>query len=421
MIHERTLIAAALDRGWPGFVALIQDLIRARSASGAETRAQELVADRLRRVGARVDSFDVDPRELSLLPGWGPLATDYSGRPNVVAVIAGAGRGRSLILNAHVDSVVPGPIELWDRDPWAPTIEGDRVFGRGAWDDKIGVALLVLLAEALHDAGVHLAGDLILQSVIDEEISGNGTLACAARGYRADAAIVVDGRGPGTAVTAHCGQLWFRVTAHGRTSAAVEGWRGENAIEMLVPIIAELRKLESDIGRGRTAPFDTVEHATQLNVGIIQGGATPTTVPGLATMDCHLTFPGPLTLDDAKGTVRNAIARVADREGWASGVAAEVEFLSLQVPPFVAPPSDQLLAALDRSQRAVLGIPLEQRAIAGFGDLRHFQLGGRTPCCLYGPTVGGGAHAANEWVDLAPVPGAARVLASFVLEWCGTA
>jgi acetylornithine deacetylase len=421
VIHENTRIEVALDRSWPSFVSLVRDLIRARSVSGAEAGAQELVAERLRRAGARVDAFDVDPRELAKLPGWGPTETDYSGRPNVVAVIAGAGRGRSLILNAHIDSVVPGPIELWDRDPWSAAIEGDRIYGRGAWDDKVGVAVIVWLAEALHDAGIQLAGDLIIQSVIDEEISGNGTLACMARGYRADAAVVVDGRGPGTAVTAHCGQLWFRVTAHGRTAAAVESWRGQNAIEMLLAIVAELRQLESVIGRDRTAPFDRVEHPVQLNIGIIQGGATPTTVPALATMDCHLTFPGPLTLDDAKGMVREALARVADRERWTADVATEVEFLSLQVSPFVAPPSEALLAALDRSQREILGVPLERRAIAGFGDLRHFQIGGPTPCCIYGPTAGGGPHAANEWVDLAPVPGAARVLAAFVLDWCGTA
>jgi acetylornithine deacetylase len=281
--------------------------------------------------------------------------------------------------------------------------------------------MLVWLVRSLRDAGVRLAGDLIVESVIEEEISGNGTLACAASGYRADAAVVVDGRGPGNAVTAHCGQLWFRAAVRGRTAAAVESWRGRNAIEMLVPVIGGLRELEASLAGAASAPFDRVERPVQLNIGVVQGGSTPTTVPGSAFVDGHLTFPGPLTLSEVKSKVVEAITRVGERERWTGELAPSVQFLSLQVPPFAGPASDELLSELDRAQRGVLGTALEERAVAGFGDLRHFQLGGPTPCCLYGPTTGGGPHAANEWVDLAALRDSALVLASFVTSWCGTA
>ena len=402
---------AALDARWPRTVALLGDLVRARASSGHETAAQEIVAARLREAGCEVDVFDVDAVRLSLLPGWGPTGLEYAGRPDVVGIIRGTGGGRSLILNAHVDAVAPGPAELWGRDAWSAEIVGDRLYGRGSWDDKAGVATLVWLVEALHDAGVRLAGDLIVESVIEEEISGNGTLACTERGFRGDAAVVIDGRGPGAAVTAHGGQLWFRVTARGRSAAAVESRRGVNAIELLLPILERLHALEADLGRDAAAPFDALEHPAQLNIGVIAGGVTPTTVPGIASFDCHLAFPGPHTLEQVKDAVGASVAGAGSR--------ATVEFLSLQVPPFVAPESEALLAALDRAQRLLSGIALERRTIAGFGDLRHFQRGGATPCCLYGVTAGNAPHAPNEWVDLEALPRAARILAAFVCDWCG--
>jgi acetylornithine deacetylase len=180
----------------------------------------------------------------------------------------------------------------------------------------------------------------------------------------------------------------------------------------LPSIIERLHGLETELGRTAVAPFDGLPHPAQLNVGVVAGGVTPTTVPSTASIDCHLAFPGPHTLEHVKASLIETVA--------GSEVAAAVEFLSLQIPPFVAPESEGLLGALDRAQRQVIGTALERRTIAGFGDLRHFQQGGGTPCCLYGVTAGAEPHAPNEWVDLAPLPRAARILAAFVCDWCGT-
>ncbi len=118
---------AALDARWGRTVALLRDLVRARASSGHETAAQEIVAARLREAGCQVEVFDVDAAHLSLLPGWGPTGLGYAGRPDVVGVIRGTGGGRSLILNAHVDAVAPGPAELWERDAWSAEIVGPSV------------------------------------------------------------------------------------------------------------------------------------------------------------------------------------------------------------------------------------------------------------------------------------------------------
>ncbi|MBM4420627.1 MAG: M20/M25/M40 family metallo-hydrolase, partial [Chloroflexi bacterium] len=320
----RAALFQALDRRWDAHLDTLRALVRARSTQGEEAAAQRLVALRLREAGIEPDVFDVDPAGLAHLPGWvdGPL--DFAGRPNVVGTLRGTGGGRSLILAAHVDSVAPGPPELWRGDPWSGEVDGGRLLGRGSWDDKAGVAAILWIAGAIGDAGLRLRGDLILQSVIEEESSGVGTLACSARGYRADAAVVVDGRGPGGAVVAHCGQLWFRVTVRGRTAAAVESRRGRNAIDHLATQLRGLREMERAFDRRPEPPFDAVEHPFQLNAGVIAGGATPTTVPGLASLDCHLVFPPPLTLEGARSLVRRRVAETAALEGWAGDLHASV-------------------------------------------------------------------------------------------------
>ncbi len=411
-------IVGALEASRDRAVHRLQRLVQAEAVVGNEAGAQVIVAEALKAAGARVDVFEVDPDMLGSHPGWGPTDADYRGRPNVVGVLAGTGGGRSLILNAHIDSVVPGAPELWDRDPWSAVISDGRLYGRGAWDDKAGVAILLWIADVLWGSRVQMRGDLILESVIDEESSGNGTLACGARGYRADAAMVVDGRG-GRAVTAHCGQLWFRISVRGRSAAAVRSRSGVNAIELLLPFVAALRTLEREAPLP-APPFDHLADAFQLNPGVIAGGATPTTVPGIASLDCHMAFAPPLSLDDAKALVVGTVERVARRNEWLLHNPPDLRFLSLQVPPFVGPAGTaELVAALDRSQRVALGTALEVGPIAGFGDLRHFQLADPTPCCLYGSGNGENPHAPNEWLELASMDQAARTLATFVIEWCG--
>ena len=114
----------------------------------------------------------------------------YAGRPNVAARIPGAGGGRSLILSGHIDTV-PAGAEPWTRDPFGAAIEGNRLYGRGSNDMKAGIATNLFVAETLAGMGIRLAGDLTVETVVDEEFGGvNGTLAGRLMGYTADAAII---------------------------------------------------------------------------------------------------------------------------------------------------------------------------------------------------------------------------------------
>ena len=124
-------------------------------------------------------------------PGWWP-GLDYTDRPNVVARWAGSGGGRSLILNGHIDVVPAGDRSLWTHDPYGAEVVGSRIYGRGTADQKIGIAAMIMAVACLKAIGIRPAGDVILESVVNEELGGyNGTLACCVKGYTADAAVVV--------------------------------------------------------------------------------------------------------------------------------------------------------------------------------------------------------------------------------------
>jgi acetylornithine deacetylase len=115
---------------------------------------------------------------------------DYRQRPNLAARRKGAGGGRSLLLTGHIDTVPSGTQE-WTRDPFGGELEDGRIYGRGANDMKAGIAANLFVMECLQELGLSLAGDVLFETVVDEEFGGsNGTLAGRLHGFNADAAII---------------------------------------------------------------------------------------------------------------------------------------------------------------------------------------------------------------------------------------
>jgi acetylornithine deacetylase len=176
-------------------VALAQSLVRVDSVAvppeGHETRVQKVLARALRRHRVDVELYDVGFLSRSRHP-FARRDRRYRGRHNLVARLPGAGRGRSLLLSGHVDTV-PAGHEPWSASPWSGAIRKGRLHGRGSWDMKGGLAAQAAVAMALRKAGLRLGGDLLLESVVDEEFAGGGgTLAGRLRGITADACAVAE-------------------------------------------------------------------------------------------------------------------------------------------------------------------------------------------------------------------------------------
>ena len=142
---------------------------------------------------------------------------------------AGSG-GRSLILNGHIDVVPPAAAELWSSPPYVARREGDWLYGRGAGDMKAGLVAIVGAVRALREAGVALNADVHLQSVVEEECTGNGALQCLIDGARADACVLTEPH-PDHLTIAQVGVLWFHVEVAGEPVHAAYAPTGHNAIE----------------------------------------------------------------------------------------------------------------------------------------------------------------------------------------------
>ncbi len=407
---------AAIEGRRDELVALVADLVRRPSPLGEEAPAQEYVAMHLRTSGLATDVWELD-EALKALPEAGESGVPFAGRPNVAGVARGAGGGRSLILNGHIDVVSPEPVAAWTHDPWAAEVAGDRMYGRGVYDMKSGVALNLFLPRLLRDLDIRLAGDLTIQSVIEEECTGNGALA-ACRRYRADAAVVTEPEG-GRFTVAHVGVLWFRVAIAGRAAHAAVAPQGVNAIAKAVPIIEALQELDRRLNETAHPAFAGIDHPINLNIGVIRGGDWPSTVPGACELHCRLSFYTGQTVAEMRAAIEGAIARAAAGDTWLRAHPPLVTYDGFQSGGSTVSLDEPSVRLLGAWHRRVTGAEMRPRVGTGTNDMRYFNFAG-IPAGCYG-AAGGNGHAADEWLDLTSLVPTAKVLGGFVLEWCGVA
>lgn len=409
----------ALDRRLDGHIQSLQEFVRIPSARGQERAAQEWLASRMRDLDLAVELIDCDPDELAQYAGWTPTDWSYENRPNLAAVWRGTGDGRSLILNAHVDTTSPEPVELWSHDPWGGEIVGNRLYARGAYDDKAGCCEMLFVVQALQDAGLRLKGDLILETTIDEECSGNGSLALAARGYEADGVLMLDGTGLGRAIVAHPGHIAFRITIHGKPAPYVAATHGVNAIEKAWVFIRALRDLEAKKNERIPPRWADAEHPVHLNVYGIEGGEWVGNVSGRCVLDAVIGFMPPDNVVSARAEIEATVATAAAGDEWLREHPPQVTFEGLAVEPMDMGDDNPVVSRLAMAHQAVTGQPLEPVAITGFCDLHQHSLHRPTPGCLFGPGGGAGPHSVDEYFNLDDLAPVTKTVLAFVIDWCG--
>lgn len=405
---------------------LIGDLVRLNSQNmpptGRETPCQRYIAAKLHEAGWQPDLYS-----LSTLKGLAehPLFTpgrDYAGRANLGARREGSGGGRSLVLSGHVDTV-PRGTQPWTRNAFGGEIEGGRLYGRGAADMKAGVAINLFVAEAVSRLGLRLRGDLVFESVIDEEFGGvNGTLAGRLRGYNADAAIVSEPSSLRICPAQRGGR-----TAHIRFSApggvlSEEGFpRG--VIDQLTRFLGEVpRFAEGRRKRVKVHPL-YAHHVDPVPVSITKiftspwGTEEPITIPE----ECRVEFYWQLMPGEGQEEVEGEFFEWLD--GVVSGAREifprrpEVEFPIRWLPGSAIAAEAPLVKELAEAATAVLGGPPAVVGIEGPCDLFLFHEWG-IPAVLWGPS-GGNVHGADEYVELDSAVKAAQALLLLVVRWCG--
>jgi acetylornithine deacetylase len=414
-------IIAAVDAGFDEQIEFTRDLVRHPSLRGREHTAQEMVHEALRQRGYAVERWAIDIEEIRHHPGFSPIAVDYENAINVVATHRPPETlGRSLILNGHIDVVPEGPVDMWTRPPFDPHLEGDWMYGRGAGDMKAGLAANIFALDALKRLGWQPAATVYLQSVTEEECTGNGALSALVHGYRADAAIIPE-PSDATLVRANLGVIWFQVRLRGHPVHVREAGNGSNAIEAAYRIITELRTLEAEMNteQANWPPFGNHDHPINLNIGKIAGGDWASSVPAWCAMDCRLAiYPGQDPADVAR-RIEAAVSGACQNHPFLSNNPATIEYNGFFARGYILEEGSDAEAALIAAHRtATGGATLGTDLAPGYLDGRVFVLYGNCPCLVYGPHTEN-IHGFDERVSLSSIREITRSLALFTARWCG--
>jgi acetylornithine deacetylase len=419
--QERRVLAR-IDENWEREVEFLRGLVRRPSTLGGEAVVQRFVAEELEEMGLEPDVWQIDHAQIASLPGYSPVEWSYEGRPNVAAVWRSpAGDGRSLLLNGHVDVVPATPEHHWSVDPWGAEVADGRMYGRGAADMKAGVAAMIYAVRALRESGAELRGDVTLETVIEEECTGNGALAARARGYGADAAIIPEPFGR-RLLEGQVGVMWARVVVRGRGAHAERASASVNAVLKacrLMEAVKELEELVNDPAE-RHPLFKGVEHPLNYNIGVVRGGDWASSVPEECVFEVRIScFPGE-DLGTVGSRFRAHLLTAAERDAWLSENPPEVSFYAFRAEGCVVDRDEPIARALQACHREVTGEEPGFFPFTGTTDARFFNLYHDTPAICYGPT-GANLHAPDEWVDLESVREVTKVLALSIMDWCGTA
>jgi acetylornithine deacetylase len=325
-----------------------------------------------------------------------PLA----GRPSVVGVARGTGGGASLMLNAHLDTVNVDGMER----PHEPVVRDGRLYGRGAYDMKGGLAAIMAAGAAAARDG--LAGDVIVTAVADEEHASEG-IQSVLRRWRADACIVTEPTHL-RACVAHRGFVWAQVETRGRAAHGSRPDLGVDAIVGMAPALAGIPALQRRL-QGRPHPL---LGAASLHASLIAGGQELSSYPERCALEIERrTLPGE-TAAAIEGEIEDVLARARSREPALDANAR----VTLVREPFEIAPDAEIVRAVRAAGGAVTGREVEVVGHTAWMDAAILSAAG-VPTVVFGPG-GAGAHAVEEWVDLGEVEQCARTLAAVAAGWC---
>lgn len=368
-------------------------------------------------------SFDpvrvpIDPVTLSEHLGFAPVPWSYDSRYNVVARReASADGGRSALFNGHLDVVSPEPRILWNTDPFEPVERDGWLYGRGAGDMKSGVAAMTYAVHAVEKAGFGFKAPVTIETVIEEECSGNGALACVAAGHDAEAVLIPEPMGLAI-LTAQLGVLWFKVSLTGVPRHVREAQAGVNAIEKCIPLIAALRDLEAEMNQDVHPIYEGIQHPINLNIGIIKGGDWPSTVPAAAEFHCRLSFFPGKTYDQMRQRIVDTIAQATQADPWLAENQPKVEFYGFRSEGHVVDRNQPAFNTLNDCHREINGQDAGELISTATTDVRAFYYYTQAQATCYGP-VAENIHAANERVKIESVIHTAKVYTLFLARWCG--
>jgi len=380
-----------IDRDY--FTNTLADLVRINSINptlipggGGEREIADYMAQAMRQLGMIVSQHEPEPDRIS-----------------TVGIVRGSGRGKSLMLNGHIDTVGVDSMP----DPFSAEIRDGKLYGRGAYDMKGSLAACLAAVKALRDAGQTLQGDLLLAAVADEEYASRGT-ADIVKHYQPDAAIVTEPTEL-TLATAHKGFIWLEVTVSGKAAHGSRPQLGIDANLKMGRFLHELERLEQEL-RARK-PHPLIGPPT-LHAALIKGGSAMSVIADR----CELCIERRIIPGETEAQTLTEIQTLLDRLSASDrDFHATVKSFFVR-DPFEVAATDPIVTAVQSAASQTLAHAVRPDGVSFWTDAALLAAAG-IPTVVFGP-IGAGAHAAEEWVDLQSVEQAALIYAQTALAYC---
>jgi acetylornithine deacetylase len=361
-------------------LAFLQELVAIESVNPTlaedgtgEATIAAFVASYLQQIGLNVQLQEVAPN-----------------RANVVTILQGAGEGKSLILNGHLDTVSLSGMEA----PLKADFKDGKVWGRGSCDMKAGVAAMVMALKYFVENEIALQGDVLLTLVADEEYASIGTEAIV-KEYAADGAIVCE---PTVEV--------YGKAAHGSLPS-----RGVDAIVNAGKFLTELDRFEKTDLAKKNHPL---VGSPTVHASLISGGIELSTYPDYCKIQLERrTIPG-----ENRETVIEEIKHIIDEMRTKDpqfNASFEVFFYrsALEVS------KDELIVqSVDRARSTLLKQKSAFQGMGGWLDSAILSSAG-IPTVIIGPS-GNGAHSAVEFVEFESVVTTTKILIAAIMDFCGS-
>jgi len=421
-------------------VCFLRDMIKARSENppGEYEAIVDVVEPKMKDLGFEPEVIDcILLRDIETILGMEEITPEFkewvekgdmppelqfssnlvSRKLNIVGRMKGASDGRTLIFNAHMDTVPEG--EGWSVSPFEGIVKDGKVFGRGACDNKGGIAIALTAARAIKEAGIDLKGDIIFAFTADEEVGSHaGAAFLIERGIiRGAACLCTDGPAD-SIVSSFNGYIPFIIKTTGKTVHGAFPSHGTNAISKMVKIQNIFAEVEKRLRKQKSrypSPPDTREEYTSIVPTTISGGTRFYIVPAKCSswIDVHV-IPDQDPRDVRK-MIEEEIRKEQERD---PDLQVDIR-VPLVVKPAIVDSSAAIVDKMQSAAKKVLGKKLPMHRMPSLTDARFF-IAAEIPTLTYGPLrVGSCFHAADEWVKIEDLTTISKVYALTALEYLG--
>ncbi|KAM0470478.1 hypothetical protein ACHAP7_009542 [Fusarium lateritium] len=417
-----TSIKDAVRQNMAEQLQFTQRMIQFGGQRGEEAAVQAEMLSQYSKRGYETKEIEMKESVLSKHPGAGKFTTEHSKAPVVIGVHVPSSAtpgGKSLLLNGHVDIVPIGPQDLWKHPPYSGDIEDGWMYGRGGGDMRAGLVANMFALDALRQIGKQPASRVILESVPEEESTGNGTMAAHLAGYSADAVIIPEPSNENL-VRANVGVIWFQVEVKGKPVHVYQMGEGSNAISSTMKLAAKLQELEKRMNDQRTEKphFENLSHPINFNVAIIKGGDWASSVPAWCRIDCRIAlYPG-TKAEEVAADIEKVIQEASKGDPFLVKSPPQITWNGFFAEGYVLEEGSEAEKLLHEVHGYAFKEPLKTMTLPAYVDGRIFSLCDKVPVLVYGPRSEE-IHGFDERVSTESIERVTTSIALFIASWCG--